>query len=77
MITVLPEHLLVKNVAYNHANIAPTAVMNAFITTNNGPMTFKALLTPWYSGGDVLEYVKIYPVVERISLVCCVLYGSN
>jgi hypothetical protein len=77
MLTILSEHLLVKNVAYNHANIAPTAIVNAFITTNNGPMIFKALLTPWYPGGDVLEYVKIYPGVKRITLVCCVLYGSN
>jgi hypothetical protein len=66
MITVLSEHLLVKNAAYNHANIAPAAIVNAFITTNNRPMIFKALLTPWYSRGDVMEYVKIYPVVKRI-----------
>ena len=77
MLTVFSKHISADNAAYTHANISPCAVVNLRMITEHGPASFKALLTPWYSGGDILEHVKKFPAVNRITLVCCALSDSN
>jgi hypothetical protein len=70
MLTALSEHLLADHAAYTHPNIAPGTVVNVTRATKSGPVTLKAILSPWYSKGDILEHVKTHPAVDRITLVC-------
>jgi hypothetical protein len=69
MLTLFSERLSADNKAYTHPNIAPCAITNLRMTTNHGPANFKALLSPWYSNGNILEYVKTFPAANKIALV--------
>jgi hypothetical protein len=76
VLTDLSERLSV-NTAYTHANIAPSAIVNVMITTDNGPTTIKALATPWYSAGDILEHIETCPTANKLILVHCIIVVSK
>jgi serine/threonine protein kinase len=63
MVDMLQEHWSV--VSYNHKYISPTWSASVVRAGHTVP----AIATPYYCNGNIINYVRFHPSVDRLALV--------
>jgi serine/threonine protein kinase len=65
-----------KSAAFKHKHITPPAFVDVHEISARGTRSTKALVTPWYSQGDILGYINKHPGVSKIALVSDPTYNT-